>query len=443
MMNVRFAPSPTGRLHAGNARIAVLNWLLARQAGGRFLLRMDDTDTGRSTADFAAAIEDDLRWLGLQWDDIAVQSQRLDHYAHAVEALKSAGRLYPCYETAEELGLKRRVALQAGRPPIYDRAALRLGAAERAALEDGGRRPHWRFRLEPTAIVWDDLVRGPVAFEGQNLTDPVLIREDGRPLYTLTSVVDDLDLGITHVLRGEDHVSNTAVQVQLLTALGGPVPAFAHMSLMVGADGGSLSKRLGSLSLRSLRDEGVEPAALTSYLARLGTPDPIVVRQTVGDLVDLFDLSRFGRATPRFDPVELKTLSARVVHGMPFEVAAPHLPAGFSPELWQVVRPNLDRVGDAAEWFRIASGPLDPVIADDDRAFVTRAAELLPPEPWGPAVWADLVAALKSDTGRKGKALFLPLRQALTGQAHGPELADLLPLIGRSRAVARLRGDHA
>ncbi|WP_442490263.1 glutamate--tRNA ligase [Kiloniella sp. GXU_MW_B19] len=443
-MKVRFAPSPTGRLHAGNARIAVLNWLLARQAGGTFLLRMDDTDTERSTQEFADGIQADMKWLGLEWDEFAVQSHRMERYDLAIEKLKADGRLYPCYETADELSLKRKIALQAGRPPIYDRAALKLTDEEKAAFEAEGRTPHWRFKLLPEHIAWEDMVRGPVAFEGENLTDPVLIREDGRPLYTITSVVDDIELDITHVLRGEDHVSNTAVQVQLFEALGGAVPTFAHISLMVGADGQGLSKRLGSLSLQSLREEdGLEPMALNSYLARLGTPDPIEVRQKPEDLTELFDLARFGRATPRFDPVELASLNAKILHEASFESVADRLPDGFDGALWDVVRPNLEKLADANEWFRIAKGPLDPVIEEEDREFAAKAAELLPVEPWDRETWSALTSALKTETGRKGKGLFMPLRKALTGQSHGPELADLLPLIGKARAKARFRGESA
>ncbi|MCZ4280627.1 glutamate--tRNA ligase [Kiloniella laminariae] len=443
-MKVRFAPSPTGRLHAGNARIAVLNWLMAKKAGGTFLLRLDDTDTERSTDEYAEAIQQDLTWLGLTWDEFAVQSHRMDRYDLAVEKLKADGRLYPCYETADELGLKRKIALQAGRPPIYDREALKLSAADRAKYEAEGRKAHWRFKLDHSVIEWEDLVRGPCHFEGQNLSDPVLIREDGRPLYTLTSCVDDLELEVTHVLRGEDHVSNTAVQVQLFEALGGQVPSFAHISLMVGADGQGLSKRLGSLSLGSLRDEeGIEPMALNSYLARLGTPDPIEVRQSPKELTELFDISRFGRATPRFDPVELGHLNAKVLHGADFATVQSRLPDGFDEELWDVVRPNLEKLADARSWFDICRGAVKPEILAEDAEFLALAAERLPPAPWHKGTWKELTTVLKDETGRKGKQLFLPLRKALTGQDHGPELADLLPLIGPAHAAARLQGKTA
>jgi glutamyl-tRNA synthetase len=445
-LKVRFAPSPTGLLHVGNARQALINWLFARARGGRFLLRIDDTDTERSTPEFARAIEDDLRWLGLTWDEKAVQSERLARYSAAAERLKAAGRLYACYETPEELGLKRKVALAAGRPPIYDRAALNLSDADRAKLEAEGRRPHWRFKLEPGEIAWDDLVRGPVSFQSENLSDPVLIREDARPLYTLTSVVDDVELAVTHVLRGEDHVANTAVQVQLFQALGkdggeGQVPSFGHLSLIAGAGGESLSKRLGSLSLASLRESGLEAMTINCYLARLGTPDPVEPLPDLAALAAGFDLSRFGRATPKFDPAELEHLNARLLHVTPFEAVAGRLPQGIDADLWAAIRPNVTRLAEAEVWQNICRGPVIPQIEDAD--FARQAAELLPPEPWDEATWSTWTGAVKAATGRKGKALFLPLRLALTGLDHGPELKALLPLIGRERAEARLTGKTA
>ncbi|MEX0760189.1 MAG: glutamate--tRNA ligase, partial [Tistlia sp.] len=402
---------------------------------------LDDTDAERSTAAFAAGIEADLAWLGLGWDEFARQSGRHEHYAAAAERLKAAGRLYPCYETAEELELKRRLQLKSGRPPLYDREALGLDAAARAELEAQGRRPHWRFRLEHGPIEWHDAVRGLQRFEGDKLSDPVLLRADGRPLYTLSSVVDDLELGVTHVLRGEDHVANTAVQLQILEALGGAAPIFAHLPLLTDEKGQGLSKRLGSLSLESLREEGLEPLALASYLARLGTPDPLEPRQSLEALVEGFDVGRFGRATPKYDPVELAHLNARLLHGMAYESVRPWLEAqglaGFDEALWLAVRGNLARRGEAALWHRVARGAIRPLVEEPD--YLAEAARLLPPEPWGGETWRAWTEALKQATGRKGKALFLPLRLALTGQPHGPEMSELLPLIGRERALERLR----
>ena len=437
---VRFAPSPTGRLHVGNGRIAVVNWLFARQQGGRFLLRLDDTDAERSTAAFAAGIETDLAWLGLAWDSFARQSDRLAHYTNAAERLKASGRLYPCYETPEELGLKRKAQLAAGRPPRYDRAALRLSADERRALEGAGRRPHWRFRLEDRDVAWADLVRGEQHYAALHLSDPVLLREDGRPLYTLSSTVDDLELGITHVIRGEDHVANTAVQIELFEALGGPVPSFAHLPLLVDASGAGLSKRLGSLSLESLRDAGIEPLTLVSYLAKLGSSDAIEVRGSLSELEREFDLAHLGRAAPRFDPADLATLNAKLLHLLPFAAVTGRVP-GLDAALWLAIRGNLATLAEADAWVVVRDGPLAPVV--EDAAFLAAAASLLPPEPWDAATWKIWTEAVKTATGRKGRALFHPLRLALTAREQGPEMAALLPLIGRARAARRLAGQVA
>jgi glutamyl-tRNA synthetase len=430
-------------LHVGNIRLALINWLFARSHGGSFLLRLDDTDVERSTAEFAAGIERDLDWLGLDWDRFARQSDRLDRYHLAMDALKRSGRLYPCYETAEELSLKRKSLLGRSLPPIYDRSALKLTDEDRARLEAEGRRPHWRFLLRHDPVEWDDLVRGPQHFHGRDLSDPVLIREDGRILYTLSSIVDDIELGITHVIRGEDHVANTAVQIQLWQALDGPVPTFAHLPLLSDATGAALSKRLGSIGISHLRDEeGVEPMAINSLLAKLGTSDAIEARLTLAELVAEFDMAKVSRGAPKFDPEELKRLNARVLHATPFDAIAPRLAAkgyaGVDEVFWNAVRANLSRLDDIAEWWHVAREPIQPVI--EDAEFAAAAASLLPPEPWDDTTWGAWTGAVKTATGRKGKAFFMPLRQALTGLDHGPELKNLLPLIGRERASARLAG---
>lgn len=443
---VRFAPSPTGLLHVGNARTALVTWLFARHRGGSFLLRLDDTDTERSRADYAEAIERDLSWLGLVWDRFARQSDRTDRYAAAIERLKASGRLYPCYETPEELALKRRAALTAGRPPLYDRAALALSAAERATLEAAGRAPHWRFRLDPGPIVWDDPVRGPVRFDAADLSDPVVVREDGRPLYHLCSIVDDIDFGITHVVRGEDHVTNTAWHIQMIAALDAPTPVFAHLPLLADAGGEGLSKRLGSLSLASLRDEeGLEPMAVVSLLARLGTADPVEPFASVAPLVQGFDFARFGRATPRFDLEELRRLNARLLHALSFEEIADRLAdLGFGAvdaRFWQAVRPNLEKLADIGDWWQVARAPVAPAVEEPE--FLAQAAALLPAGAWDETTWEIWIAAVKEATGRKGKALFRPLRLALTGREAGPELRVLLPLLGPERTRARLAGETA
>lgn len=447
-VTARFAPSPTGLLHVGNARTALVAWLHARHSGGRYVLRIDDTDTERSTPAFAAAIDTDLAWLGIDWDVLVRQSDRTDRYAAAIDRLREDGRLYACYETPEELALKRKSALQAGRPPVYDRGALALDDADRERLEAEGRRPHWRFKLEHAEIAWEDQVRGPVRFRGADLSDPVLIREDGRPLYHLCSVVDDIELGVSHVVRGEDHVANTAAHVQMFQALGATPPVFAHLPLLVDVDGRPLSKRLGGLSLQAMRDtEGLEPEAVTSLLGRLGTSQPVEPIVDPAVRVGSFDFAQFGRAAPRFDLDELRRLNARVLHALPFDAAIPRL-AGIGlpdadPAFWEAVRPNLERLGDATAWWQIARGSVAPVVGAEDADYLAAAAVALPPDPWGPHTWSDWVGQLKSTSGRKGKALFHPLRRALTGRDAGPELHALLPMIGRDRAMARLSGRTA
>ncbi|MBW7849549.1 MAG: glutamate--tRNA ligase [Rhodospirillales bacterium] len=443
---VRFAPSPTGLLHVGNARVAIVNWLFAKHHGGYFILRIDDTDAERSRGEYVDAIREDLRWLGLEWDRRVHQSQRLERYAEAAERLRAAERLYPCYETPEELEAKRKRQLGRGLPPVYDRAALRLTAADRRKLEAEGRRPHWRFLLDHEDVRWEDAVRGTCHYHGSHLSDPVLIRGDGTPLYTLPSVVDDIELKISHVIRGEDHVTNTAAQIQLFRALGAEPPVFAHLPLLTDAGGQGLSKRLGSLSLRDLRAQGIEPLALDSLLAKLGTSDAIDVRTSLDQLVDEFDLGKLGRATPKFDPAELEHLNARLLHALPFDEAAPRLAAlGIegedAPRFWEAVRGNLGRLAEAADWWRVCATPMRPVI--EDAGFLAEAAALLPPEPWDEGTWAVWTGAVKAATGRKGKDLFHPLRLALTAREHGPELKLLLPLIGRRRASARLTGATA
>lgn len=441
-VKVRFAPSPTGLLHIGNARLALANWLFARHAGGAFLLRLDDTDPERSRDEFAGAIETDLHWLGLDWDDYARQSDRLDRYTAAVEKLKAADRLYPCYETPDELALKRKLQHSRGRPPVYDRAARDLTGDDRAKLESEGRRPHWRFLLDDAAVAWDDLARGAVHFEPGHMSDPVLVRADGHPLYTLSSVVDDGELGITHVIRGEDHVANTAVQVQLFAALGFAAPAFAHLPLLMGDDGKPLSKRLESLSLKALREQGVEQRALCLYLAHLGASVAARGDETMDDLAAGFDIAGFGRAAPRFDRTELDHLNARVLHHLAFDDVCDRLGIeGADAEFWEAVRANLSKLEEAADWWRILHGDVAPVIGDP--AFCSKAGELLPPEPWDETTFKTWADAVKAETGAKGKALFMPLRQALTGTDHGPELRVLLPMLGRGRALARLAGKNS
>ena len=432
----RFAPSPTGRLHVGNLQQALRNWLFARQQGGRFVLRIDDTDAERSEERFVDAIRADLDWFGLDRDGEARQSGRTDLYAARFDALVGQGRIYPAYETAQELDLKRKILLGRGLPPIYDRAALALSDAERERLEGEGVRPHWRFKLDhDSALQWDDLVRGPQSFDPATMSDPVVRRADGSWLYMLPSAIDDADLGITHVVRGEDHVSNTALQLQMFAALEAPAPTFGHTPLLTGTEG-KLSKRLGSLGVDHFREAGVEPAALRSLLARLGTSDPVEAEPDPAPLIAGFAIGHIGRAPARFDEAELHTVNARIVHQLPFPQVADRLPAGMDAAVWDAVRPNLATVAEAAAWQRVIDGPIEATV--DDADYLAVAATVAAEIDWAGDPWHALTGALKERTGRKGKALFLPLRQALTGLDHGPDMAALLPLIGRERAIARL-----
>lgn len=447
-VKVRFAPSPTGKLHVGNVRTALVNWLFAKGQGGQFVLRIDDTDLARSTAEYERGIEQDLIWLGLVWDERHNQSQRFDRYRAAAERLKAAGRLYPCYETAEELDRRRKVQLSRGQPPIYDRAALQLSEAQREAYEAEGRRPHWRFKLDGKRVHWVDLARGSAEVDTASMSDPVLIREDGLFLYTLPSVVDDLDMGITHVIRGEDHVTNTGAQIEIfeaLIALGwtGRLPGFAHMPLLVGADGQALSKRLGSLSISEMREQGYEPIAITSHLGKIGTSDALEIAPSMAALGAGFSFDKMGRSPARYDTADLDRLNAQALHAMSYDQAQGRLAAAgcdLGEDFWTTVRPNLERFGDVEALARIVKGPVTPVIADAEFARV--AAETLPETIDGDS-WSAWTGAIKGRTGAKGKALFMPLRQALTGQEHGPDMAALIPLIGRERILKRLSGETA
>lgn len=440
-VRVRFAPSPTGMMHVGNARTALITWLAAKKHGGHFLLRIDDTDLERSKLEFELAIEEGLMWLGLPWDEKANQKDRGERYALQIKKLQESGRLYACYETQEELALMRKSLLSRSLPPIYDRAALKLTDQQKQDFEAQGRKPHWRFKMEAKPIIWQDLIRGEVKFEGADISDPVLIREDGSPLYHLCSVIDDIDYYITHVVRGEDHVSNTASHIQMFEALGAKPPLFAHLPLISDAEGGKLSKRLGSMSIRDLQQvEGLEPMAINSLLARLGTSDAIEVCTNLQPLIDHFDFAKFSRGTPKFDTEELYRLNARILHVTPFEQVNVRLARlglqDLDEAFWLAVRANLQKLSDIKEWWDVASGPVTPVINDD--AYIAAAAALLPPAPWSRDTWGQWVEAIKAATGRKGKELFMPLRQALTGMDHGPEMADMLVLIGQQKAQERL-----
>jgi glutamyl-tRNA synthetase len=435
MTVTRFAPSPTGRLHIGNIRTALHCWLWARKHGGRFLLRIDDTDAARSTEAFVAAIRSDLDWLGLVRDGEARQSERFDRYEARFAELKEAGRVYACYETPEELDLRRKVLLGRGLPPIYERPVP-------GAPVPPDRPPHWRFRLDhAAAIAWTDLIRGPQHFDPKTMSDPVVRRADGSWLYLLPSVIDDIDMGVTTVVRGEDHVSNTATQLQMFAALGSAPPAFAHEALLVGSEG-KLSKRLGSLDCDALRADGIEPLAVAALLARLGTSDPVEPVDSPAPLIDGIDFARFGRAPARFDIAELESLNAKMLHQTSYAAVAARLPDGMGEAAWTIIRPNLTRIADAADWWRIVTGPVAAVVAPEDADFLIAAARIAADLDWTGDPWRALTTALKEETGRSGKTLFLPLRRALTALDHGPDMAALLPLIGREATLERLGSRH-
>jgi glutamyl-tRNA synthetase len=428
----RFAPSPTGRLHVGNIRTALHNFLFARKNGGKFLLRIDDTDRERSREEFVDAIRDDLTWLGLQWDSEVRQSQRFDLYEREFERLKSAGRVYACYETPEELELRRKVLLGRGLPPVYERKAADASVPE-------GRQPHWRFKLDHDApIEWNDLIRGPQRFDPKLLSDPVIRREDGSWLYLLPSVIDDVDLGITHIVRGEDHVTNSAAQIQMFEALGAKPPHFAHEALLVAAEG-KLSKRLGSYGAEHLREEGVEPLAMLDVLARIGTSQP-VEPLNLGELVDGFDFAHFGRAPAHFDPHDVELINARLLHRLDHSAVKDKLPAAASEEDWILLRPNLERLSDFGGWFDVLHGDVEvPELAHDERLMMKDAAGIAEDLDWAAEPWKALTGELKTISGRKGRDLFHPLRLALTGRDSGPEMAGLVGRMGKDRAVQRLK----
>ncbi len=434
MTTTRFAPSPTGWLHIGNLRAALFNYAIARQTGGTFVLRIDDTDPERSKDEYVEGIKEDLTWLGLTWDKLEFQSKRLDRYMAAKERLIEMGRLYECFETPVELDLKRKKQLNMGKPPVYDRAALSLTQAQKDAYRAEGRKGHWRFKLDQERIEWTDGILGDISIDAASVSDPVLIRGDGQVLYTIASVVDDTEMGITDVVRGSDHVTNTATQIQIIQALGGDVPRFAHHSLLTGPQGEGLSKRLGTLSLRDLRKDGIAPMAVLSHMARLGASDPIELRATVQEVVDGFDLAKFGAAPTKFDVEDLRPLTARYLATLPVSdvadaVSGAGVPDALAAQFWDVVKDNIDTLDDLPGWWSLFSDGAAGLVDDDDRAFVDEALALLPAPPYSGETWGTWTNAVKEATGRKGKQLFMPLRKAVTGRQRGPEMADVMALM--------------
>ncbi|MEP1201475.1 glutamate--tRNA ligase [Tateyamaria sp.] len=434
MTTTRFAPSPTGYIHVGNLRTALMNYLIARKAGGTFILRIDDTDPERSKEEYVDAIKADLEWLGLHWDRVERQSERLDRYAEAADTLRANGRFYEAFETPTELDLKRKKQLNMGKPPVYDRAALGLSEAEKDALRAERGQGVWRFKLDQTRIEWTDGILGDISIDAASVSDPVLIRQDGQVLYTIASVVDDMEMGVTDVVRGSDHVTNTATQIQIIEALGGTAPRFAHHSLLTGPQGEALSKRLGTLALRDLRERGVEPMALLSLMARLGASDPVELRTEMAELIEGFEVSRFGSAPTKFDEADLFPLTGRYLQSLPLDAVAERIEAisvssELAPAFWTVMRDNIETLDDLEGWWTLCRDGADPVIEDEDREFVAQAIAMLPDGPFTPDTWGAWTGAVKEATGRKGRGLFMPLRKALTGQAHGPDMATLMPLL--------------
>ena len=441
MTTTRFAPSPTGYIHVGNLRTALMNYLIARKAGGTFILRIDDTDPERSKEEYVDAIKQDLDWLGLHWDRVERQSERLDRYAEAADKLRDMGRFYEAFETPTELDLKRKKQLNMGKPPVYDRAALSLSEGEKDALRAERGNGVWRFKLDQERIEWTDGILGDISIDAASVSDPVLIRGDGQVLYTLASVVDDTDMGVTDVVRGSDHVTNTATQIQIMSALGFEHPRFAHHSLLTGPQGEALSKRLGTLALRDLREQGVQPMALLSLMARLGSSDPVELRSDMAELIEGFDVTRFGAAPTKFDVQDLFPLTGRYLQALPLEavaadVAAAGVPEDMAAPFWLMARENITTLNDLAGWWALCRDGAEPLIADEDRAFVAEAMALLPEGPLDGDSWGAWTQAVKEATGRKGKGLFMPLRKAVTGMERGPEMATLLPLM----QVIRARG---
>jgi len=441
MTTTRFAPSPTGYIHVGNLRTALMNYLIARKAGGTFILRIDDTDPNRSEEKYVDAIKQDMEWLGLTWDKVERQSERLDQYADAADKLRDIGRFYEAFETPTELDLKRKKQLNMGKPPVYDRAALDLSDAEKDALRGERGDGVWRFKLDQERIEWTDGVLGDISIDAASVSDPVLIRGDGQVLYTIASVVDDTEMGVTNVVRGSDHVTNTATQIQIIKALGGTPPEFAHHSLLTGPQGEALSKRLGTLALRDLREQGVQPMALLSQMARLGSSDPVELRSEMAELIEGFDINRFGSAPTKFDVQDLFPLTSRYLQSLPLEKVQPELdalgvPADKQAAFWDVAKENITTLGDLEGWWTLCRDGAEPLIADEDKEFIAEAMKLLPEGPYDADSWKTWTTAVKEATGRKGKKLFMPLRHAVTGLERGPDMSAFLALM----QVVRARG---
>ena len=433
MTTTRFAPSPTGHLHVGNLRTALFNYLIARQMDGTFVLRIDDTDPVRSKTKYVDSIKRDLEWLGLYWDRIEFQSNRLEQYAQTAEKLRDMGKLYECFESSLELDLKRKKQLNMGKPPVYDRSSLTLSKKEKDSLrvESNG---YWRFMLDQSRIDWADGILGETSIDVASVSDPVLIRGDGQVLYTLASICDDTDMGVSYVVRGSDHVTNTATQIQIIQALSGNVPKFAHHSLLVGSKGEGLSKRLGSLALGDMREAGLQPMALLSHLAKLGSSEPVELMGSLDEIILGFDLTKFGASPTKFDQMDLAPLTMKYLQGLSAsdiiaDISALGVPPEKAEDFWNIVRMNISTLKDLSAWWDLMEKGAEPKIDDQDREFVLRAVSLLPPGQFDANTWKTWTQNVTEVTGRSGKNLYMPLRQALTGMSHGPDMGHLLPFL--------------
>ncbi len=433
MIKTRFAPSPTGHLHVGNLRTALFNFLLALKSQGTFILRLDDTDTERSKQEFIDSIQFDLEWLGIHWTRVERQSKRLELYREAAEKLRQKGQLYECFETQSELALRRKTLLNMGKPPIYDRGALALTEDEREKRRS--QTPgYWRYMLNGQRINWVDGIQGAISIDTSSLSDPVLIRADGLCLYTLASVVDDVEMGITDVVRGADHITNTAVQIQLMSQLNHPHPRFVHHSLLTGPRGEPLAKRLGALSIRDLREQGIEPMALLSLLTFSGSRQDLKMGSNLEDLASYFDLPNFSTAPVKFNESDLNDLTSQCLAQMPFSAIKDLLeeykiPAHLAQNFWHTLRANLNQRKDLHDWWKILRDGAVPLVSKDDLDFVRQAFSLLKSPPYDQETWSQWTKLVSHATSRKGKGLYMPLRKALTGRAQGPEMNNLMPLI--------------
>ena len=440
-INLRFAPSPTGDLHLGNLRTALINWLLAKKLNGNFMLRIDDTDTARSEERFVHSIINDLGWLGIVHDKLVRQSERLDRYQAKIEQLKNIGKLYPCFETKEELERKKKLPIASGRPPIYDRQSLNLSTKEKEKYSREGRKPYWRLLLEEKTVSWKDLIKGEIDIDLKNTSDPVLVRQDGTPLFTLTSVVDDIELQISHVVRGDDHISNTAAQILLTEYLGGSNVSYAHHSLLTTKSGEAFSKREKSLGLDSCRKQGIEAMTINSFLAKISTSDAISCFYNMEGLIKDFDISKISESPAKFNIIDLQRLNVKLIQGLDYHDAKnrfDEMNIKVTKELWLAIKNNIISLAEAEIWLSIISKHVVPIIKD--KKITELASSLLPDEPWNENTWDTWISKIKEKTSVRGKDLMFPIRLAITGREGGPEMKKLLPLLKKELVKKRLDG---